>query len=99
MLTRQRKETIDATLTIKGQGETVKFNITFNNIKTSEIEKETQLPDFSVAALLLKMIHSWECEYDLSLEGLKELEDDRPGILFGIIEGYHQARRVERSKN
>lgn len=99
MLKRQRVETIPATLTIRGQGETVKFNVTYINIKSSELVAEVESPDFKVAETILKIVKDWECEYPLTSEGLQEMEDDRPGMLFSIIEGFHSARKVERVKN
>lgn len=98
-LKRVTRETLPVSLTLRGQGETVKFDITYRNLKSSEVIEMTESPDFNAVDTVLKMVVEWDAEYELSGAGLQELEDDRPGSVMAIIEGFHDARKVQRVKN
>jgi hypothetical protein len=100
-LTRVTKESIKTTLTLKGQGEVLTFNITYYNRRQSEVEVQLKKEgeDNTVADLILFMVKEWDAEYPLTKEGVIELEDERPGIVYGIIEGFHEARKMHREKN
>jgi hypothetical protein len=98
MLTRQLKGTIPATLTVKGQGEEpITFNITFHNRRGSEVAQKLEETD--VPSTLLFLVESWEAEYPLTEEGIREMEDDRPGMLQAIFTAYGEARSVAKVKN
>ena len=99
MLKRQRQEKIGVSLTLEGQGDKIKFDITFNNLRSSEIEAMAKNEELDIMDIALAMIAEWDAEYPLTKEGLKELEDDRPGSVKGLIEGFHEARKVQRVKN
>jgi hypothetical protein len=109
MLTRQRKGTIATLLTITGQGETVTFEVTYHNRRQSEVEatlnkalaqlENADDPGDGIPGVVLSMVESWDSEYPLTIEGIKEMEDDRPGILLGVIKGFHDARKVDKAKN
>ena len=94
---------IKATLTVKGQGEETKFDVTYFNRRQSELEaalkKALEDDGGGIPNVVLFMVKDWDTEYPLTLEGIKELEDERPGILYGIIAGFHAARKVEAVKN
>jgi hypothetical protein len=98
-LKRKTAETIPATLTVKGQGEEVKFNITYRNHKQSEVVAKLQEEGGNVADTVLFMVAEWDAEYPLTADGITEMEDERPGMVMAIIEGFHAARSVERVKN
>lgn len=102
-LTRAKNPLIATTLTLKGQGDSITFNITYHNRKQSEVDAVIENPDRlaheRVLDTVLFMVKEWDSEYVLTEEGLKELEDDRPGTIMGIIEGFHAARQVSRAKN
>lgn len=98
MLTRKRPDVIPATLTVTGQGETVKFNLTYNNKRVDEVE--TLIKDAEkLEDVVLALVNEWETEYPLTREGVEEMEADRPGIIVAIMVGFHDARRVEKAKN
>ena len=114
MLTKQRKGTIATLLTIKGQGEEATFKVTYHNRRQSEVQAKLDealaamsKPDDQIsdddrnglANVVLFMVESWETEYEVSLVGIKEMEDDRPGLIAGILAGFHDARKVEKVKN
>lgn len=102
-LKRTKKEEIKTTLTLIGQGDKITFEITYFNRKQSEVDAVIENPDRKMherlVDTLIFMVKEWDSEYPLTEEGLKELEDDRPGTIMGIIEGFHAARQVTRSKN
>lgn len=50
-------------------------------------------------AMVTFLVAEWDTDYSLGLEGIKELEDDRPGILQAIFQGYHRARQFALEKN
>lgn len=96
-------KTFPAKLTITGSGEKASMNITFHNRKVSEIDamvkevegsKEPFLP-----SLVLFLVSEWDTDFSLSLEGIKELEDERPGVCEAILELFHAERRAKREKN
>lgn len=98
MLSKKAPETLPATLTLKGQGETVKLNVTYHNRKQSEIN-ELLAEGKTVADVVLFMVKEWDADYELSTAGIAELDDARPGILEGVMHGFHRARRMELEKN
>lgn len=103
MLTRSRPANIKTDLTIKGQnGDNVTFGVTYRNLTGKEFDeavnidgkdKERQTYDFANAVLAI--VESWDAEYELTREGVTEAESDRAGILIAVIQGFHNARRVE----
>lgn len=53
----------------------------------------------SIADTILKIVKSWDSEYELTREGIEEMHDDRPGLVQAIVEGFSMARQAERVKN
>lgn len=98
-LTRKRKDSIDTTLTIKGQGESVTLQITYHNRRQSEVEAVLKDDDKTVTDVVLFIVKEWDSEYELSIDGVKEMEDDRPGMVMALIAGFHEAREVQKEKN
>lgn len=98
MLTKQLKGTLPAALTLTGQGESVTFNVTYHNRRQSELLAELEKAK-DPAELVLFLVESMESEYALTPEGIKQLEDDRPGMVLFLIDGFHKARRVGAEKN
>lgn len=100
MLTRKRKDVIPCKLTIISQGDKLTFGVVFKNLKSDEFlalmpdDKEWNVPD-----VILQIVDSWDSEYPLTVDGLKELENDRAGFMLAIIESFHKARGAERVKN
>ncbi|KKO71841.1 hypothetical protein [Kerstersia gyiorum] len=96
-------KTIPAKLEIVGGGEANVLNLTFHNRKGSEFDvkieelKETQEP--FIPNLVLFIVKEWDTDFSLSLEGILEFEDERPGICNAILKGYHKVRAVELEGN
>lgn len=114
MLRKNRPDTINCTIEVKGQGEEFKFNVVFHNRRQSEVEAMLKSDDAqdatpeelvnnatteAVARTVLFVVKDWEAEYELSTAGLAELEDDRPGMIVAIAEAFHMARAMARTKN
>lgn len=117
MLKKNRPLTIPATLKIKSQGETIKFDVEYHNLKQSEWTDflneraeearaylalpldELPKKKMSIADTVLKIVKSWDSEYELTREGIEEMHDDRPGLVNAIVEGFDLARQAERVKN
>lgn len=107
MLKKAKKKQIPTVLMIEGQGEKQKLNLVYNNIGQEAIEALAEKAEVEKdpAVILLGdgvnqgILHSWESEYDLSTNGVKEAEEDMPGFCVALIEGYHLSRMVARAKN
>jgi len=99
MLKRTLVEEIKTTLAIKGQGEEFKFNVTYHNKPQSELDKHLAANPEEPAETLAFILKDWESEYPCTLEGIREVENDRPGMVVALIYGYHEARRVAKEKN
>lgn len=109
MLTRKTPDTLATEITLKGQGEEIKFNVTYFNRTQPEIKaclekymdaEETKTdPTYPNLQSVLFVVKSMEAEYPLTIEGLQEMERDRPGMVEVLFYGFHQARRVELVKN
>lgn len=87
-------KTIPVSLTIVGQGSTDKVQVTYHNRKSSEVEaKLKENKDVKLAAVIPFIVASWDLEFDLTEEGVVALEDEYPGMVTGIIDGFWKARR------
>lgn len=91
-------KTIPAKLEIVGGGETNTLLLTFHNRKPSEFQTRLdELKDSKdpfLPALVLFVVKEWETDFSLSLEGILEMEDERPGICDAILQGFHKVRKV-----
>lgn len=107
-------KTIPAKLEIVGGGETNTLSLTFHNrtitdydIKVKEVIESAfksdadpvkARSDVSVQ-MVLYLVKEWETDYSLSLEGVREMENERVGICDAIVQGFHKVRRVELEGN
>lgn len=91
-------KTIPATLTIIGQGSTDKLNVTYHNRKQSEITALLE-GGASLGALIPFLVESWDTDFELTEEGVREFEDEYPGIVDILLTGFHRAHRKEAEKN
>lgn len=99
MLRKKRHDELVNTLTVIGQGDKIKFKVTYNNLTKVQLEELQNKPEVILGDFVLAMVKSWECEYDLTITGLTELEEDRPGMMDALIAGFHEARRMNKVKN
>lgn len=91
-------KTIPTTLTIIGQGSTDKLNVTFHNRKQSEIQEKLD-SGLTLGGLVPFLVESWDTDFELTEEGVREFEDEYPGIVDILLTGFHRARRKEAEKN
>jgi len=91
-------KTIPFKLDIVGGGETNTLSLTFHARKPSElddrIEELKESKDPFLPMMVLFVVKEWDTDYPLSLEGVLEMEDERPGMCDAILQGFHKARRV-----
>ena len=99
MLKKKRHDTLTLALTVIGQGDKIKFNVVYNNLTKDQLQELQDKTDIVLGEFVLAMVQSWECEYDLTLDGLVELENDRPGMMDALLAGFHEARRMSKTKN
>ena len=92
-------EKIATTLSFKGAAEKFKLTVTYHNIGTKAFQALFESKEEMLGSVLLKLIDRWDADYPLSIEGIDAFEDQRPGIINALFQGYHQARRVELEKN
>jgi hypothetical protein len=109
MLTRKTPDTLATEIKLKGQGEEIKFNVTYHN-RTPEAQQQVldaaNASDqgkadigYGIRESVLYVVKEMESEYPLTHDGQKEMEADRPGMIEVLFYGFHQARRVELLKN
>ena len=99
MLTKETAPLLPSSLTVVGQGLTVKFDITYHNRKQTEVEEHLRTPGLDLADHVIFLISDWQSAYPLTKEGIIEMENDRPGMCSAIIQGFHKARLVALEKN
>lgn len=92
-----------AVLEITSAGESFKFPLRYHNRKASELDaKESEVRESNqpyLAAMAFFLVESWETDYPLSIDGMAELEDERPGMSSAIISGFHQTRLAKLAGN
>ncbi|HET7415132.1 MAG TPA: hypothetical protein VFI97_05490 [Arthrobacter sp.] len=96
MINKRGPDLLPVNLTIKSQGETLKFPVTYYNRTPDEIQAEIKREGGNVITFVIK---EWELPFDLAEAGLKEMEECRPGMLEAIMTAYHEARGSELVKN
>jgi hypothetical protein len=99
MLKRNKQLLIPSALTVKGQGETIKFDLVFHNRSSDDLDAKMKEKSNTYGDTIMYIVESWDSEYPLTREGLIELDNDRPGILLALLDAYHDARRMHREKN
>ncbi|GEM_PF-1169625 len=91
-------KTFPAELELVGGGESSKLKLTYHNRKPSELADWLKGLEGSDApfmpSMVLYLVKAMETDYSLSLEGVMEMEDERPGICSAIVDGFHKTRRV-----
>ena len=87
-------KTLPVTLTITGQGSTDKLALVYHNRKSSEV-RDRITDGTSLAAVVPFVVESWDTDFPLTEEGAAEFEDEYPGIVTAILDGFWKARRKE----
>lgn len=91
-------KTLAVTLTITGQGSTDKLELVYHNRKSSEVRARTEAGD-TLAGLVPFVVESWDTDFPLTEEGVSDFEDEYPGVLSAVLEGFWKARRKEAEGN
>ncbi len=87
-------KTLPVTLTITGQGSTDKLNLVYHNRKSSEVRERIK-DDVSLASIVPFVVESWDTDFPLTEEGVTGFEDEYPGIITAVLDGFWKARRKE----
>jgi hypothetical protein len=94
--------TIDATLTLVGQGREQKLELTFKHLTRSDylklledVRAEKRKPEAALAGLIDK----WNADMDVSADAMKALDEHQPGALMAILNAYGDALVVARKGN
>ncbi len=91
-------KTIAITLTVVGQGFSDKFDVVYHNHKSSEVRARIE-GGATMAAMIPYMVESWATDFELTEEGVAAFEDEYPGIIAALLEGFWKARRKETEGN
>jgi hypothetical protein len=91
--------TLPVTLTITGQGSTDKLDLVYHNRRGSEVQAKLQAPGATIASVIPYIVAEWSTDFELTEEGVIEFEDEYPGIVVAIFDGYHKARNKAAEKN
>lgn len=85
-------------LSFNSPAEKFTLAVTYNNISGKEYREAVESGK-SVADLVFLLVSKWDADYQLSVDGITDFEDERLGICDGLIQGYWRSRRVELEKN
>ncbi len=94
--------TIDASITIVGQGREQQLNVTYRHMTGKEYDalmKQLAANEISTADLLLLLIEKWDADMPVSKESIDLLCEHQPGADLAIASAFNDAIRVERKKN
>lgn len=91
-------KTIATKLELTGGGETNTLSLTYHNLRAKEVQDKMESmkksKDPFLPTMVLFLVKEWDTDYSLSLEGVVEMEDERPGICAAILQGFHKNRMV-----
>lgn len=94
--------TIDATVTIVGQGRKQKLSLTFRHKTGDEYDalmERLKNGEISTAELLVELIEKWDADMPLEEASINVLRQHQPGADLAIMQAYNEALKVEREKN
>jgi hypothetical protein len=86
-------------LTLTGQGSSDKISLTYHNRKASEMNERLEQTSSTIAGLIPWLVAEWDLDFALTEEGVLALDDEYPGVVEAIMQGFHKARRKEAEKN
>lgn len=93
--------TIDASLTIVGQGREQQLNVTYRHKTNKEyaaLIKRLSEGKITVSDLLLELVEKWDADLPVSKTAIDLLCEHQPGADLAIASGYNEALKVERKK-
>lgn len=102
MLTKKTPETFTRTLKIISFDETFQFPVTYRNLSPAKLDEEAKAAGkegLTRVDMVLRVVSEWGTEYSLTRDDLNQLEEDRPGVLQAVIDGFFLGRRATVEKN
>jgi hypothetical protein len=94
--------TIDAAITITGQGRSQKLNVTFRHKTKDEYDglmDQLREEKITTSDLLLQLIEQWDADMPLEEASIHTLRQHQPGADLAIVQAYNEALQVARGKN
>lgn len=94
--------TIDARVTITGQGREQTLNLTFRHKTRSEYQalwEDVAGDKRKIEDVLVELIEKWDADANVSVESIRLLQDHQPGADFAILSAYNDALTVARKGN
>lgn len=89
---------LETTLTITGQGSTDQLKLTFFNRRSSDVEAKIK-EGATLASLVPYLVKEWDTDFALTEEGIRDMEDEYPGMVEVLFAAFWKARRKEVEKN
>lgn len=103
MLTKKTPDKFTKTLKIVSFDETFNLVVTYRNISPKALDEEVKARGEKMGMtridMALRVVDEWSSEYALTREDLEQLEEDRPGVLEGVVQGFFIGRRAAVEKN
>lgn len=93
---------IPATLTIIGQGREQQLKLVYRHMPVDTyLELMTAIGEDKAKPeeAALQLVESWEADAELNEATMQKLQNDQPGVVWAIVNGYGHALKVERKGN
>jgi len=94
--------TIEAIITIVGQGRKQKLAVTFRHKTSDEYDvlmERLKAGAITTSELLLELIAQWDADMPLEEASINVLRQHQPGADLAIMQAFNEALQVEREKN
>lgn len=103
MFTIRAPETIEATLTITGQGRSQQLELAFKHRTASDyrelLERIDKEGGLTAADAVFESLAKWNADAELTRENVQLLGEHQPGVLWAIMTAYGEALLVARKGN
>lgn len=103
MLTKKTPEQFTKVLKIVSFDETFNLAVTYRNVTPKTLDEEAKARGEKMGMtrveMALRVVAEWSSEYALTREDLEQLEEDRPGVLQAVLDGFFLGRRATVEKN
>lgn len=94
--------TIDAKISITGQGRTQTLDLTFRHKTADEysaLMAKMEKGKLTTEGLLLELVERWDADMPFDEAAIRMLRQHQPGADLAIVQAYNEAIQVGRAKN